>query len=188
MTVPPSANARKISSLRYDKLRELKGANPPTQKDLACFLKRKFSEFINLTICVIFQFIGVHFIVYLLHEKFTRRNRPKKTIMKTAVNLSSGALSNDDDDGSENFAEKRICVLSNLIASVWTRPICQMQATFPGVEFLRIFFKSKRRRKIRRRMSTSSTKRQIKRFHIVIVQWTSKNCSVMHGQSCCFDH
>lgn len=68
MTMPPSANARKISSLSYDKLRELKGANPPTQKDLACFLKRKFSEFINLTILVIFQFIGVHFIVYLLHE------------------------------------------------------------------------------------------------------------------------
>ena len=29
-------------------------------------------------------------------------------------------------------------VLSNLIASISTRSICQMQATFPGVEFLRI--------------------------------------------------
>ena len=26
-------------------------------------------------------------------------------------------------------------VLSNLIASIWTRSICQMQATFPGVLF-----------------------------------------------------
>ena len=44
----------------------------------------------------------------------------------------------DDDDGSENVAKKRTCVLSNSIASIWTRSICQMQATFPGVEFLRI--------------------------------------------------
>lgn len=80
MTVPPSANARKISSLSYDKLRELKGANPKHKRNVACFLKRKFSEFINLTIFVIFQFIGVDFIVYLLHRMFTRRNRPKKQL------------------------------------------------------------------------------------------------------------
>ena len=36
--------------------------------------------------------------------------------------------------------KKWICVLSNLIASIWTRSICQMLATFPGVEFLRILF------------------------------------------------
>ena len=54
---------------------------------------------------------------------------------------------------------KWICVLSNL--------------TFPGVEFLRILFRFKIR-KIRPRMSTSSIKRQIRRFHVVVVQWTSK--------------
>ena len=37
-------------------------------------------------------------------------------------------------------------VLSNLIASIWTRSICQVQATFPGVEFLRILFRFKKRR------------------------------------------
>ena len=37
-----------------------------------------------------------------------------------------------------------ICVLSNLIASIWTRSICQMQATFPGVEFVRTLFKFKK--------------------------------------------
>ena len=42
--------------------------------------------------------------------------------------------------------EKRICVLSNLITSIWTLSICQMQATFPGVEFLRILFKFKKRK------------------------------------------
>ena len=33
---------------------------------------------------------------------------------------------------------------------------------------------SKRGRKIRRLMSTSSIKRQIRRFHVVVVQWTSR--------------
>ena len=58
--------------------------------------------------------------------------------------------------------KKWICVLSNL--------------TFAGVEFLRILFRFKLR-KIRRRMSTSSIKRQIGRFHVVVVQWTSKKCT-----------
>ena len=41
-------------------------------------------------------------------------------------------------------------------------------------------------------MSTSSIKRRIGRFHVVVVQWTLKKCtkkkSVMHVQSCCFAH
>ena len=63
-----------------------------------------------------------------------------------------GTISNDDDDddddddGSEKVAKKWICVLSNLIASSWTHSICQIQANFPGVEFLRIFFKLKKRK------------------------------------------
>ena len=59
----------------------------------------------------------------------------------------------------------------------WTRSICQMQATFPWIEFLRILFKLKKRRKIRCRMSTSSIKREIRRFQVVVVQWTSKKCT-----------
>ena len=58
-------------------------------------------------------------------------------------------------------------------APIWTRSICQMQATFPGVEFLRFYSSSKRGRKLRRRMSTSPIKRQIRRFHVAVVQWTS---------------
>ena len=34
--------------------------------------------------------------------------------------------------------------------------------------------------KFRRRMSTSSIKRQIRRFHVVVVQWTSKKCTKKH--------
>ena len=59
---------------------------------------------------------------------------------------SVGTLSNDDYDGSENVAKKRICVLLNVIASIWTRSICQMQATFPGVEFVKILFRIKKRK------------------------------------------
>ena len=42
----------------------------------------------------------------------------------------------DDGDGSQNFAKK----------INWTLSICQMQATFPEVEFLRILFKFKKRK------------------------------------------
>ena len=60
---------------------------------------------------------------------------------------SLGTLSKDDDDGSENVTKKKwICVLWNLIASVWTRSVCQIQAIFPGVRFLRIIFKFKKRK------------------------------------------
>ena len=41
--------------------------------------------------------------------------------------------------------KKWICVLSNLIASIWARSICQVQATFPGVK-LRILFRFKKRK------------------------------------------
>ena len=51
---------------------------------------------------------------------------------QAAVQL--GSLSNKDDD------KLLICVLSNFFASIWNRSICQMQATFPGAEFLRTLF------------------------------------------------
>ena len=47
------------------------------------------------------------------------------------LSLYIGILSKDDDDGSENVVKKMNLRSSNLIASIWTRSICQMQATFP---------------------------------------------------------
>ena len=38
----------------------------------------------------------------------------------------------------------------------------------------------KKRRKIRRRMFTSSIKRGMRRFHVVVVQWTSKICTMYY--------
>ena len=53
-----------------------------------------------------------------------------------------------------------------------------MQATFPGAEFLRILFRIKKRKENSTScMSTSSIKRQIRRFHVVVMQWTSKKCT-----------
>ena len=64
-----------------------------------------------------------------------------------------------------------------LIAFIWTRSMCQMQATFPRVEFLRILFRFK---KLKKRKENSSSpvhvlhKTAIRRFHVVVVQWTPK--------------
>ena len=60
----------------------------------------------------------------------------------------SGTLSNATTTASavKTSLKKWICVLSNLIPSIWTRSICQIQVTFPGVEFLRILFKFKKRK------------------------------------------
>ena len=74
---------------------------------------------------------------------------PKTIIIRMTVALLElliGTLNKDDDHGSENVGKKRICVLSNLFASTWTRSIRQMQATFPGVEFLRILVRFKKRK------------------------------------------
>ena len=52
-----------------------------------------------------------------------------------------------------------------------------MQATFPGVEFLKILFKFKTKKEDSSSYITSSIKRQIRRIHVVVVQWTSKKCT-----------
>ena len=47
---------------------------------------------------------------------------------------------------------------------------------------------SERERKFRRRLCTSSVHREIRHFHVVVVQWRQRNVqkSVMHVQNCCF--
>ena len=59
---------------------------------------------------------------------------------------SLGTLSRDDDDGSENVGKEMNLRSFKLITSIWTRSICQMQATFPGIEFLMILFRFKKRK------------------------------------------
>ena len=60
--------------------------------------------------------------------------------------LSDDDDDDDDDDGSENVA-KKMNLSSFKLNRVYLDPIkCQMQATFPGVEFLRILFRFKKRK------------------------------------------
>ena len=57
-------------------------------------------------------------------------NATKRTFLWGKGGYTSiGSLTTDDDDdegdeGSENVAKTIICVLSNYIASIWTRSIC----------------------------------------------------------------
>ena len=82
------------------------------------------------------------------------------------------SLSNNEHDDIENVTKR------NYSVSIWSRAICQMQVSFPGDEFLSTGLK--RERTIRRRMLTSSIKRRIMRFYVVVVQWTSKKCTKKH--------
>ena len=57
-----------------------------------------------------------------------------------------GTLSNDDGGSSENVA-KKMNLSSFKLNRVYLDPIkCQMQATFPGVELLRILVRFKKRK------------------------------------------
>ena len=46
-----------------------------------------------------------------------------------------------------------------------------------GVKFVKTLSRYKKRMENHRRMFTSSMKRRIRRFHVVVVQWTSKKCT-----------
>ena len=56
-------------------------------------------------------------------------------------------LSKDDDDGSENYSKKMNLRSFKLNRVYLDHSLCQMQATFPGVEFLRILFRLKKMKK-----------------------------------------
>ena len=74
-------------------------------------------------------------------------------IRKSVIDGDNGADDDDDDNDDDDdddrdlksttttavktSRKKWICVFSNFIASIWNRSIRQMQATFPGVEFLK---------------------------------------------------
>ena len=61
-----------------------------------------------------------------------------------------------------------------------------MQANFPGVDFMRtaLILSLQRERKIRRRLFTSSIKREFRHFHIIAVITEMNKKSVMHVQIC----
>ena len=86
-----------------------------------------YLETTPLLLPLAFYFLSLEFIVFY--------GKPITKVIFTCLLL--GTLRRDDDDGSEKVGKTndRICALSSLIASIWTRSICQKQATFPGFEF-----------------------------------------------------
>ena len=83
--------------------------------------------------------------------KYERKNEKDsgcsiKMMAYSVQTLKIGTLSKATTTAVKTSIKKWICVLSNLIASIWTCSICQMQATFHGVEFLRILFRFKKRK------------------------------------------
>ena len=89
-----------------------------------------------------------------------------------------GTLSNENDNGSAENVTKKMNLCSFKLSQVYKDPLNMPSAgDFSWSWILKILFKFKNRKEIRRGMSTSSIKRQIRRFHVVVVQWTSKKCT-----------
>ena len=82
------------------------------------------------------------------------------------VNPIIGTLSSYDGNGRENITKNMNLRLFKLYR-VYLEPLYSSKwASFPGVEFLRAIS-----------MFKSSIKRRMGRFHVVVVQWTSKKCT-----------
>ena len=73
--------------------------------------------------------------------------------------------------------KKWICVLSIFITITPTHLLCQMQANSFWAKFLRTIFKVRKRRKISRRLFTSSIKREIRHVPVVVEQGRQKKCT-----------
>ena len=71
---------------------------------------------------------------------------PSASLDLKVPNVLLGTLSNDDDDGNENVAKKGN-LRSFKLNHVYLDPLNMSNAgEFPGVEFLRILFKFKKRK------------------------------------------
>ena len=99
------------------------------------------------------------------------------TIIKKAFCPHSAlrSLSRDDDHGSENVS-KNMNSRPFKLYRAYLDPLNVGDFSWSWILW-DFFWGSKRERKIRRRVSTSFIKRRIRRFHFVVVQWTSKKCT-----------
>ena len=85
--------------------------------------------------------------------------------------------------------KKWICVVSNFIALIPSRLIRQMLANYLELNSKGLCPQCPGKEKESCCLEfTSSTKREIRHFHVVVVQWRLRNVqkSVMHVQGCCF--
>ena len=77
--------------------------------------------------------------------------------------------------------------VSNFIALILSHSVRQILAIFSAVEFWDCIKVQKKKKKAVA-VFTSFTKREIRHFHVVVVQWRQRNVqkNVTHAQSCCF--
>ena len=92
-----------------------------------------------------------------------------------------GTLSKDEDDGSENFG-KKMNLRSFKLNRVYLDPRNMSNAgDFSWSRIFKDFIQVQKEEEtfvaVCSSMSMSSTKRQIRRFNVVVVQWTSRKCT-----------
>ena len=121
---------------------------------------------------------------------YSIKTAPKKVLL-SSLHILMRELRNDDDEGSENVAKKNEFAFFQTLSRIfgfaqfvkWRRFFLELNSHgfYPG---------SQREREIPRVMFTSCIKRHVGEFHVVVVQWTSKEYtkSTMHLQNCCFAH
>ena len=91
-----------------------------------------------------------------------------------------GSLSNNDSDGYRGspcfkiYRAYSISFNSSIFSTIFVELNSEILYRSPGKE-----------KEIRCLVFTSSTKREIRHFHVVVVQWWQKK-SLTHVQSCCF--
>ena len=113
------------------------------------------------------------------------KNRCCESSRVTSPLQRIGTLRSNDATATRMSLKKSICVPSAFIAIIPTHLLCQMSATPPEFEFQGPYPSSETEiKKFRRSLFTFSTKREIRHFHVVVVEKWQK--SVMHVQSCCF--
>ena len=98
-----------------------------------------------------------------------------------------GSLCNNDSEvqlRKRHFSKKWIRATSNFIVLIPTRSIRQMLANFAVEDCI----KAQEKKKKSMSSFTSAKKREIRHFHVVVVQRQQRNVqkSVMHLQSCWF--
>ena len=77
----------------------------------------------------------------------------------------------------KTWLKQWICILSNFIAFFGTAQLVKCRRLLLELNSQGLYPCSNRERKICRRMTTSSIKRHIGTFHVVVVQWTVKKCT-----------
>ena len=90
---------------------------------------------------------------------------------------------------NENRFKRWIHAASNFTVQIPSRSIRQMMPTFLlELNSKRLYRRSRKEKQSRSLVFTLSIKREIRHFHVVVVQWRQRNVqkSVMHVQSCCF--